>query len=234
MKSKIIILLNVIFFFALRTNAQTTEPAKPEMGVRSFGVSGGVNFQNINGKDMNGNKLTNTLITRFHLGVNEQIPVAPEFYLQVGLQYAGKGCKGTVMYKNFQEVRWLEFNYIEVPINFLYKPLVGSGHFLLGFGPYVAYSFLGKAKFTGEVYNLSQNINYAHTINLENPNDLAYFRHLDVGANAFFGYEFKNKLSVTFDAQLGLVNVNSKNDFYPSSKLSEMNTGFGLSLGYRF
>ena len=46
----------------------------------SFGILGGLNFQNINGTDNDGDKLNNDLILGFHAGVNLMIPVAPDFY----------------------------------------------------------------------------------------------------------------------------------------------------------
>ena len=58
-----------------------------------FGILGGVNFQNINGKDNSGNKLKNGLLTGFHAGINVNIPVAPEFYFQPGLLFSVKGSK---------------------------------------------------------------------------------------------------------------------------------------------
>ena len=51
----------------------------------AFGVRAGVNFQNINGKDANDDKLENDLITAFHAGVQVDIPIAPQFYFQPGL-----------------------------------------------------------------------------------------------------------------------------------------------------
>ena len=160
--------------------------------------------------------------------------MAPEFFIQIGLQYTGKGTRGQVNYYNDpSEIREVSLHYVDMPINFLYKPLVGKGHFLLGFGPYVGYAFGGKAKFEGNSYTAEQNILFANDINESNPNDLVYFKRLDVGANAFFGYEFANRLNMVFNTQLGLVNINSKNSGISNSKLSEMNTGFGLSLGYR-
>ena len=76
----------------------TAQDIKPPMGKPSFGIYGGINFQNINGKDASGTKLENSLVTKFHVGVNEDIPIAPEFYFQVGLQFIGKGAKGPIPY----------------------------------------------------------------------------------------------------------------------------------------
>jgi hypothetical protein len=238
MKNKILVSLIILFLYSFPAIAQTTPPATAEMGKASFGIYAGVNFQNINGTAVNGDKLKNSLLTKFMVGLSYQLPVAPDFYLALGLQYSGKGAKGDVPYTidntTYTEKRQIDLNYIEIPINFLYKPLVGKGHFMLGFGPYVGYAISGKTKFTGDVYTATPSVVFENSITLANPNDLVYFRHLDVGANGFFGFEFANNLNIVFNAQLGLVNINSSNSGIANSKLSEMNTGFGLSLGYRF
>jgi hypothetical protein len=45
----------------------------------SFGLRAGVNFQNINGRDENDDKLKNDLLTGFNIGVNAEIPVGVDF-----------------------------------------------------------------------------------------------------------------------------------------------------------
>lgn len=51
----------------------------------SFGIRGGVNFQNINGDDASGSSLDNKLKVGFLAGVNAEIPVGIDFYLQPGV-----------------------------------------------------------------------------------------------------------------------------------------------------
>jgi hypothetical protein len=111
-----------------------------ETGKTSFAILGGVNFQNLNGEDMSGDKRENDLLIGYHVGVNMQLPVAPQFYFQPGLQFSTKGAKSvsalTPTYK---------LSYIELPLNFVYKALLGNGFFMVGLGPYVAYGIAGKA-----------------------------------------------------------------------------------------
>lgn len=221
---------SAILMVMLHQFVAAQEIAKPEMGTASFGIYGGVNFQNINGKDATGDKLENKMVTRFHVGINEEIPVAPEFFFQVGLQFISKGTKGTISYNDKPVTRTLSFNYLEIPLNFVYKPLVGTGNFILGFGPYVGYAIGGKAKFEGESLNGEQDIKFQKSAPDSDPNNAIYFKNLDVGANFFFGYQFVSGINMTFNSQLGLININSE----VSNDLAEKNTGFGLSLGYRF
>ena len=154
MKNKLLISL-ILLVVSFGVQAQNDGSTMPPLGKSTFGVFGGLNFQNINGKDASGTKLTNSLVTRFHIGLNEEIAVAPEFYFQVGLQFISKGTKGPMNYTDAlgsrSITREIKMNYIEMPLNFVYKPLVGKGHFVLGFGPYVGYCIGGKAKFSGSV-----------------------------------------------------------------------------------
>jgi len=190
-------------------------------GQTSFGVHAGINFQNINGKDFLGDKLENGLAIGYNAGVNAQIPLAPEFYFQPGLMFSLKG-SNLDMTGFDDEVR---LGYIEVPLNLLFKPLVGTGHLLLGFGPYVAYGVTsGKEK---------DDVKYQSSVGLtDDPGDV-YLKNFDAGANLFFGYELAGNLSFQVNTQLGLLNILSD---YPvqNNKTNFKNTGFGLSVGYRF
>lgn len=204
------------------------------LGRPTFGISGGVNFQNFNGKDDAGDKLSNSLITGFNVGIHGEIAIAQDFYFQVGLRFITKGTKGPVNYTDnngTREItRKITLNYLELPIHLVYKPLLGNGHLLLGFGPYVGYSIGGKAKFTGTNVPADANIKFEKAIPSDGSNNLIYFKRLDVGGDIFVGYELQNGLSIVLNSQLGLININSDT----STELSNKNTGFGLSLGYRF
>lgn len=178
----------------------------------TFGIRAGVNFQNLNGKDANDDKLDNKLKTGFNAGVNAEIPVGIDFYLQPGLLFSTKGAKADVGDGK------INLSYLELPVNFIYKPELGTGRMVLGFGPYAAYAIGGKTK------DPDADIEFG-----DHPGELKRF---DAGANLLAGYEFSNKLSFQLNAGLGLVNINNR----PSgdSKSSLKNTGFGVSLGYRF
>jgi len=206
-------LFSLILIFILSvTMAFSQGPAGSKT---SFAVLGGVNLQNLNGKDVNGNKLENDMLIGFHAGVNLQLPVAPEFYFQPGLMFTTKGAKiSTTSYK---------LSYIELPLNFVYKALVGNGYFMLGFGPYVAYGIGGT------------DIEFKTTVESGDSDAIKYFKPFDTGANLFFGYELPAGLFIQLNTQLGLLNINPEdNRITGDNKSSVKNTGYGLSLGYRF
>lgn len=191
MKTRLISLIMILLLSAPLAIAQSTDKAK-----MSFAILGGVNLQNLNGKDINGDKLTNDMIVGFHAGVNVQMPIAPQFFFQPGLLFTTKGAKDT----NGSSTK---LSYIELPLNLVYKALLGNGKFMLGFGPYLGYAI----KINGGDY-----------------------KAFDAGGNIFAGYELAGGIFFQLNTEIGMLDINDGNPLYKSVK----NTGFGLSIGYRF
>ena len=200
----------------------------------SFGLRGGVNFQNINGKDEDGNKLENKMLTGFNAGINAEIPVGVDFYFQPGLLYSLKGAKSNDVILGQTITGQIKISYLELPLNFLYKPMLGNGHLILGFGPYVAMGISGKATYEGGGASQSADIKFKNKVMNSDADDVVYFRPMDAGGNLMAGYEFRSRLSFQLNAQLGLTKINPEYEGAPDDKTSAKNTGFGFSLGYRF
>lgn len=190
----------------------------------SFGIRAGVNFQNINGEYADGEKYKNDLTLGFHAGVDVEIPIAQDFFVQPGLLFSMKGAANVFE----QEDVNVSISYVELPVHVVFKPQLGSGKIILGFGPYFAYGVAGKLK------SDTEDVDIEFTNDVVNGNILTpYLKPLDVGADIFFGYEFSFGLSAQINAQLGLVNMEPKIDGESPDDITK-NTGFGLSLGYRF
>lgn len=211
MKNKILSIVLILVLSASFAFAQ-------EKGKMSFGILGGVNFQNLNGKLSSGDKLENDMLLGFHGGVNVQLPIAPEFYFQPGLMFAVKGAKDTYTVLGTEFTNEIKINYIEMPLNLVYKASLGNGFFMLGFGPYVAYGISGKQVFEGNDLTFERGVDY---------------NALDAGANIFAGFETAGGLFLQLDTQFGMMNINP-DDENSSDQATAKNTGFGLSLGYRF
>lgn len=212
----------IIAAIALLASSQTYA----QMGKPSFGLRAGVNFQNLNGKDANDDRLENSLKVGFNAGVTADIPVADELFIQPGVLYSTKGAKVDVGNDNAK----VNIGYIEIPINLLYKPLLGQGHLLMGFGPYVAFGVNGKVSGGGFEDDIKFDSEVTAADYFANPFILKRF---DAGANLLFGYEFTQRLSAQLNAQLGLVNINPKISGAGSDPGTLKNTGFGVSLGYK-
>lgn len=224
MKTKLCLITLMFLFATSLTFAQRTENSKT-----SFGILGGVNLQNLNGEDAGGDKLENSMIVGFHIGVNAQIPFAPEFYFQPGLMFSTKGGQNedgllTDTYK---------LSYIELPLNFVYKARLGSGYFMLGFGPYLAYGIGGKASFEGGPVTVESDIEFKNEIEVGDPLTTVYFKPFDAGANIFFGYELASGPFIQLNAQLGMINIMPDDKRFPDNDATIKNTGFGVSVGYR-
>ena len=203
----------------------------PSASRTSFAILGGVNLQNLNGKDASGNKLENDMIIGFHAGVNLQLPVAPEFYFQPGLMFSTKGAEMTdgVLTSTYK------LSYVELPLNFVYKAQVGNGYFMLGFGPYVAYGIGGKAIYEGGAASVENDIEFKKEVASGDPLTTVFVKPFDAGANLFFGYELPAGLFLQVNTQLGLLDINPTDNRITGENNSTLkNTGYGLSLGYRF
>ena len=215
--------ISLILIFTLLVSMAMAQSGA--MGKTSFAILGGVNFQNLNGEDNSGNKLENDLIIGYHAGVNAQIPVAPEFYFQPGLMFSTKGAESVSLLTSTYKL-----SYVELPLNFVYKGLLGSGYFMVGLGPYVAYGIGGKATYEVGGITAESDIIFKNEVDLGDPLLATYIKPLDAGGNIFFGYEMAGGLFLQLNAQLGMLNIKPDSDETSTLK----NTGYGLSLGYRF
>jgi hypothetical protein len=206
MKNKILSIALILILSASFAIAQ-------EKSKLSFGILGGANFQNLNGKLSGGDKLKNDMLLGFHGGVNVQVPIAPEFYFQPGVMFAVKGAKNTYTILGAEFTDEIKLNYIEVPLNLVYKGALGNGFVMLGFGPYLAYGISGKQVYKGKSVTFEKGVDY---------------NAFDAGANVFAGYEMSGGIFLQLDTQFGMLDID------PDENSTAKNTGFGLSLGYRF
>jgi hypothetical protein len=217
MKTRMLALMAGLCLFMSTSIAQTKT---------SFAIRAGVNFTNINGEDMDGDDLDFKLKTGFHVGVDVDIPIATDFYIRPGAFYSTKGAK----FDDDDDTK-LNLSYIEIPVGFVYKPVLGAGRLILGVGPYVAFAVSGKIKNDDD----EQDIEFENEIELDQIDD-PVLKGFDAGGNIFFGYEFNQRFFAQLNAQLGLVNIAPKiKDVDDEDALGKYkNTGFGLSIGYRF
>ncbi|QEH40222.1 porin family protein [Chitinophaga sp. XS-30] len=186
-----------------------------------FGVTAGPSFSSYTSK-VSGDKETSKLMTGLRAGITVDLPLADEFYIQPSLLYVGKG--GMMESENFDLKLKTRINYLELPINFMYKPEVGNGNIFIGFGPYIAYGLGGKSELADDNGNkLSSDIEWGN-------DNMSQMKRLDAGANFQFGYEFPMGFNIGLHTDLGLVNARGNGDDDNSFR----NTSFGVSVGYKF
>ncbi|NLR78829.1 porin family protein [Chitinophaga eiseniae] len=180
-----------------------------------WGIVAGPQFSSVTTKSANSSKETSKILTSVRAGVTVDIPLADEFYIGTGLLYSGKGGKD----KNSDMKTTL--SYLELPVNFMFKPEVGSGRLVLAAGPYVAYGIGGKYKDIPVVGERKA---------FEDEAGLLQLKRFDAGVGINVGYELPAGLFFGLNTDLGLVNAmkNTAND------ASFKNTSFGVSIGYKF
>ena len=214
MKRNLILIMALTFLASGKSLSQFT-----------YGVKAGINLQNLRGDDDENEKLKNDLKPGFHAGVEVEIPLVPEIYLQPGILFSLKGAA------NIAEIEDLSatLSYIEVPIHVAYKTAAGPGKLFVGAGPYFAYGVSGKMKFKGE----KEDIKLKNHVSDEDFNDYFFFlRPFDAGADIFIGYQLKPGIFAQLNAQFGLLNLEP--EYEVSSNATTKNIGFSFSVGYRF
>lgn len=226
MKKKIFSLASVLLV-AITMNAQTpgttyTTTTTTTGKTASLQIRAGVNFQNLNGK-IEGSNADGDILTAFHAGIEVPIMIAPEFYIQPGALYSMKGAVS----KNNSDIK-TKLSYIEVPINFVYKPMLGMGNLILGVGPYMGIAISGKIKNGSD----DTKIKFDNKITALQAETDPYYKRLDFGGNLLAGYQFSSKFFFQLNAQLGMTNILPEVEGTSTEDHKLKNTGFGLSLGY--
>jgi len=222
-------LLSLTALALIATASQAQDDNAKSSGATTFGVHAGVGMAKFNGDDEAGEKLDSKFAAKFNVGVDAQIPIATDFYIQPGLNFQSKGAK----FEDGSDEFRLNLFYVDIPVSFVYK--TASSHFFGGFGPYVGFGVGGKA---------TTNVSGAEDVDIEFRNDITaaelladdkvYFKRMDAGANVFLGYEFVNGLAVKVGTQIGLTNINTDIEGATADQSKTKNIGFGLTIGYRF
>ncbi|MCW3111474.1 MAG: hypothetical protein JWQ09_5980 [Segetibacter sp.] len=218
-----------ILFFVLTVLYTTLTKAQDSK--TTFGICFGGALTNITGKDSQGKFLDPDSKVGAHIGVNVEIPIVQDFYFQPGLLITNKGAKMEETVNTRTSTATTNLTYIEIPLNLLYKPKLGAGNLILGVGPYVAYAIHGQLKLDP---GTNEKITFKNTVKNSDPTDGNYLKRFDAGASIVVGYPFKTRFSVQFNGQLGLTGIQPKFDGDPADKSSYKNSGFGISIGYRF
>src|ERR1700754_3260766 len=120
---KISILYLLILIFLLITSLNTAN-AQTKVGIKA-----GVNFFSVMMRDENGKKINTQSVPGMLVGLTVDIPVAGDIYIQPAAQYSRKGYKQESggFYGSASNFK-VSASYVEVPINLLYRPHLGTGN----------------------------------------------------------------------------------------------------------
>jgi len=185
----------------------------------SFGITGGASLANMHLKSGDisisvDNKIGLTV------GVFADVAISENFSFQPALNYVQKGAKTKMTDIDYKST--LTLNYIELPLNFLFKPEMPRLRFFVGGGPSIAYAFSGKEK---ETENGATN---THKYKFGNNPDEHDLKAVDFGANFLTGIETKTGFLFSVNYNLGLSNLAPGG----SSDGTIKSRYFGFKVGY--
>jgi hypothetical protein len=212
---KIIILTVILSISAVIVKAQSPR----------FGFNAGISLADITYKD--GIKVKTDSRVGLNIGAVMDIPVGSNFSVQPGVNFIQKGAKEKQSDGTNTEEYSSIINYLEVPLNIVYKAPIKKGHIFLGAGPSAGYALNGKVvyKYTGP--DGSETSKEKYSIGNKNEDDL---KPLELGLNVMGGYEFRSGLLIA-------INYNrSLNNLLPGDVENESlkNSYFGFKIGYMF
>ncbi|HEY0274294.1 MAG TPA: porin family protein [Chitinophaga sp.] len=222
---KKIVLLSVLVLLCASVLAQV-----------SFGIKGGYVFSDleINNKTAAGNTHSGGL-TAWHGEMIVNIPLgAPHIYLQPSVGYLRKGATFSGPPETngaaTGQGQKLALDYVEMPVNFVYKVPLSFASLAFGAGPYLAYGMFGRyAYYLSDGNKATGYTKKVHFSDNYGSNNAAVNMHpWDMGLNGMISLEFNNSLVIGANYSLGLTDINRA--YFGEVK----NRYIGLSIGFLF
>jgi hypothetical protein len=215
-----------LLLFALVADAQST--SKPVVQKMELGFIAGLNLEQFYGKDDYGDKLHHSLKPGFRAGITAAWPFASHLALQAGLLYSQRGSRQKT--EGDMDIQF-HVSYLELPIHFLYKPLLGWGKLVLGAGPYLAYGLGGHV---GGAGNPDHKVVFTSTVEHRNEYTTAYFiKRFDMGIDLVAGYEWQ-RYSILLSGHQGFYKLNPVITDYPEYAYRIKSKGISISAAYKF
>lgn len=203
---KLLSLTAALFLIGAIANAQTAR----------FGFSAGATLGSQSSKS-SGISINSSSKAGLTLGVMSDISLSDAFSFQPGLNFTQKGGKFDFSDLGFPGAGDVTYtlNYVELPLNVVFKAEAGSGKFFVGAGPSLGFGISGKLKSGSE----EEDVNFGS--NAED--DLKPF---DFGGNIVAGYELSNGLFFALNYNTTLNNLSTESD------VTTRNRYFGIRIGY--
>ena len=185
-----------------------------------FGVKGGLNYANM--LDKNNNRTYSDDYQAkigFNLGVTAEYSISEKFAIEPGLLFSTKGYK----LENSGITGSVNLNYLEVPINAIYKIEFSNAKILIIAGPYLGYAVSGKMKASEPVLGVNEDSKEQKVVIGTD------IKPLDFGLNIGAGVEIKD-ITVSLQYGYGLANLS----IHSESETELKNRVLGISIGYKF
>lgn len=146
----------------------------------------------------------------YHAGLIGDLNLGKNFYLQPQVLFTRKGA--THLSSTGAKDTKIKMNYLEMPVNVLYKVNLPFGKAFAGTGMTFSYATGGKQEQAGVTTKLFSNA--------------SNWRREDLSLNFTAGLEFNNGLFISANSQKGLMDV------YKTGAASVKNKSMSVSVGY--
>jgi hypothetical protein len=211
----------------------------------SFGAHVGGNFANLQGERTESGTTTKGLTKpKFGLlaGVVAVVPVTHVISFRPELNIIQKGYNANYN-KNYATMNLASkgegtFNFIELPLDFVYSFPSGDNAFFLGIGPSVSYGLSGKYNYTITTVSGSSSQTFSATghvkfdgkkdseISASDPDK--HVKAVDIGGNLLAGYKLSNEVYFQAGYTMGFT------DLDPNQNSSLKTNGVSFKVGYMF
>ena len=159
-----------------------------------FGIKGGVNFAKQKWS-ASGATISFDSKVGFMAGVILESPFSESLFFQSGVLFSQKGMKMSASATGATSDIDMTLNYLDVPLNIIYKANAGNVKILLSAGPVLSYGMSGKGTANGQ----SGDIKFGSD---------ADFKSMDIGLGIGGGVEVSN-FQIGLNYTLGLSNVST-------------------------
>lgn len=176
-----------------------------------LGITGGADRTNQRINTSQGNSLyAGDRLHTWHAGLIGELKIAGNFYLQPQLLYTQKG---SMLQSSLGESDMqVKINYVEMPVNILYKLPVPFGSVFAGAGASAGYGFSGKQEQNGIKRSIYK--------------DVKTWKHEDFSYSFTAGLEFNSGIFLSVSSRKGLYDV------YKADGMSIKNRSQSVSIGY--
>ncbi len=189
--------------------------------------------------------LTNDPKAGFLAGVLAEIPLGEKLAFRPELNFIQKGSTTGISNAIFgiDPQQKITLNYIELPLNVVYKLNVGSGNFFFGLGPALAFGISGKVKLSDPTDPTDPGLNRTAKVKFDGKksddipssakdND-AHLKRFDIGANILAGYKLQNGLFFKLGYNYGILNIDpNKDNKLAADQTTYKNRGFNVCIGF--
>ncbi len=185
----------------------------------SFGINAGATLASYKIKEDNVS-ITSETNVGFTAGITSTMPLGKNFSFMPALNFTQKG--GKITEEGFTAKS--TFNYLELPLNFVYNTKSVKGKFFIGAGPSLSFGLSGKDKWVGGGESEETDIKFGSG----EDDDLKAF---EAGINFLTGYQFAGGFLIAANYNAGLSNI-AIAEAGDNGKMH--NRYFGLRLGFMF